>query len=554
MFVSSISTTRIYCSDRTIVDRPQRVHFEPQKVRKPLWSNTAAKLFSIRKKNLLPFLLALCTAQAVEAQLLRHQVETITVVANAEVDLAVLSGGSSSQQEILIVQTPISGKHQPALEQLKSDENYRSVRGFRYSGHKWVPQFQKKLEEQISFVDIAKTAAGFEMFGYKNSSVALFSRTTGMFETLFHSPTMFRSRDDQSSPLSDMFTDLNDDGLDDFMMPDFGGWRIALQDKTGFSPTQVLGSPPSMRMRSSSLNVAYSATRPFKVRAVSNDQVDLALWSDESLDVYRLQPDGRYLQTSINLIDNIDGVISGYSEISIGQTETVDEKNFHSQILEDIADINDDGIDDLVVKRIKSQGVLGWESDYQMFFGARQNNGELRFDKMRSTAILSKGFQFDTKLLDINGDGTLEFIITSAKISLGAIVRVLLTRTAKLEVSVFSLKDGQFPEKPTAKKIISAQIDFKSGSVSVPAVLTADVNGDGLKDLLVQNDSSELAIYLGEPSDRLFAKGSTKIRLNLPKTSSDYLVHDLDNDGRDELILTIQEEQTTRVSVVRFGS
>lgn len=490
--------------------------------------------------------------QAAVAEVLRYQIETVAEIADAEVELAVLSNDNPEVQEILIIQTPTNGKNKSASAQVSNGDKHGIISTFGYSESKWTRKVYKQLGEEIAFVDVAKTATGSKIFGYKNSSVALFSSTTDMFQTLFHSPTMFRNRDNQSSPFTDMFFDLNNDGLDDFMMPDFGGWRIALQNTEGFSSTQVLGSPPSMRMRSSSLNVAYAASQPFTVRAFNDDQVDLALWSDERLDVYSFQPDGKYLQTPINLINNIDGVIRGYSEISIGQQKNGDEGNFYSKILEDIADINGDGVDDLVVKRIKSQGVLGWESDYQMFFGIRQNSGELVFNKTPSTAILSNGFQFDTNHLDINGDGTQEFIITSAKISLGAIVRVLLTRSAKLDVSVFSLKNGQFSDKPITKKTISAQINFGSGSVTIPAVLTADINGDSLKDLLVQSNSSELAIYLGQKSDGLFAKTPTKILLNLPKTRSDYLVHDLDNDGRDELLLSVQDEQTVTVSVVRF--
>jgi hypothetical protein len=116
------------------------------------------------------------------------------------------------------------------------------------------------------------------------------------------------------------------------------------------------------------------------------------------------------------------------------------------------------------------------------------------------------------------------------------------------------MTDGVFSEKPNLTKKIKVRFDFSEGDLFVPAVLSADVDGDGRKDLLVQKDENTLSVYPGEPGERLFQKAPINLELSLPVEREGFRVVDLDGDGRDELILHVKGESSSVISVVVFGA
>jgi hypothetical protein len=168
--------------------------------------------------------------------------------------------------------------------------------------------------------------------------------------------------------------------------------------------------------------------------------------------------------------------------------------------------------------------------------------------------VASGGIQLENERLDLTGDGRQEFVVTSVDVSLGAIIGALLTRTASVDVAVYRMTDGVFSEKPNLTKKIKVRFDFGEGDLFVPAVLSADVDGDGRKDLLVQKDEDTLSVYPGEPGERLFQKAPINLELSLPVEREGFRVVDLDGDGRDELILHVKRESSSVISVVVFGA
>ena len=142
--------------------------------------------------------------------------------------------------------------------------------------------------------------------------------------------------------------------------------------------------------------------------------------------------------------------------------------------------------------------------------------------------------------------------MTSVDISIGAVIRALITRSVSVDVSIYKMINGEFSAKPSTRKTISARFDFGSGDLFIPAVLGADVTGDGQKDLLVQKGDSTLLVYPGKQGQTMFAKKAIKLSLALPDSRTGFMVHDLDHDGRDELILTHDDDGRSAISVVSF--
>jgi hypothetical protein len=165
--------------------------------------------------------------------------------------------------------------------------------------------------------------------------------------------------------------------------------------------------------------------------------------------------------------------------------------------------------------------------------------------------IQADGFQFDNERQDLSGDGNQEFVVTSVDISLGTVLKALITRAVSLDISIYTIKAGKFSSAPSIRKTISARFDFSSGDLFVPAVLGADITGDGRKDLLVQKGEGTLLVYPGQAGETMFAKKAIKLSLDLPESRAGIQVKDLDNDGRDELILDQGDEHAV-ISIVSF--
>ena len=112
-----------------------------------------------------------------------------------------------------------------------------------------------------------------------------------------------------------------------------------------------------------------------------------------------------------------------------------------------------------------------------------------------------------------------------------------------------------FETKPSISKKVSVRFDFKNGELFIPSVLNADVNGDGMEDLLLQKDMSTLLIYLGERTDKLFVTQPIKLNMQLPKNREGFVVADLNSDGIDELVLSIAKDNGERsLEVIRFNN
>ena len=154
--------------------------------------------------------------------------------------------------------------------------------------------------------------------------------------------------------------------------------------------------------------------------------------------------------------------------------------------------------------------------------------------------------------LDLTGDGREEFVITSVNISLGTIISALITRSASVDVSIYQMHDQVFASEPSLEKEIKVKFDFSTGDLFVPAVLSADVTGDGRKDLLVQKGINTLLVYPGEATDKLFTKSPIKLEMSLPSDREGFVVADLNQDGRDELILHLKTDDEVNLTVVEF--
>jgi hypothetical protein len=467
-----------------------------------------------------------------------------------DIDILPFSKKSKDIADILIIET---SNNSATVKNIDGDheESSRYINFFNHTTTGWELKQRVALTNAMGLIDIVRTPSGDKLAGYQNDSIFFLDRQTLEFKEELKMPSIFAGDHGGTSLLVDLFKDINGDQLDDILIPHFNGWQIALQTQKGFSDTQTVGPTTTMRFQKSARYVAYSAEQVYLVDEDHDGLDDIAFWDNGFFAVYRQNAQGEFATSAVPLNTTLDNMLSNYSKMLVEKDN--DTETEPTRLVEEIIDIDADGIDDLVVKKIKSEGIFGWESEYEIYLGSSDENNYLQFAKTPSSVIHSDGFQFNHDREDITGDGKQEFIITSAEISLGAIIKALLTRRVSINVSIYKINNGIFQKKPNTQRTISAKLNFGSGDISMPAVLTADVTGDGRKDLLVQKGKDTLMIFQGTEGPQMFDKKSVEVTMDLPNTGNGFTVADLNHDGRDEVIVQTESNNQAKIAVISFS-
>jgi len=455
-----------------------------------------------------------------------------------------------SQPMLLVIETPDLDERE--IQTLGLAEPVRTVSLYRHSDAGWSLHLRTELDGSMDILDTVRSPGGIALAGYRKSQVLLLQQQTNAFEPLLTANSMYIGNTWETPPSVEMFRDLNGDELDDFLMPNFDGWQIALQKHSGFDLPQTIGPEPRMNFGDGTDMVGFRPETPYFFDADLDGLSDLAFWINGQFEVYRQVPSGLFSEEAQALDPDMKDVLGSFLSVDIG--ESSDEADQPQRLLDAVGDIDGDGLADLVIQTMDGDGIFGIETSYQIHRGVPSPDGLLSFEKIPSSTIASDGIQLENERLDLTGDGQQEFLVTSVDITLGAIISALITRSASVDVAIHQLSDGVFSGEPRLTKKIKVRFDFGEGELFVPAVLSADVTGDGRQDLLVQRDEEMLLVYPGEPTERLFSKQPIRLAISLPREREGFVVADLDGDGRDELILLLKREKRSVLSVIAFDA
>ncbi len=183
-----------------------------------------------------------------------------------------------------------------------------------------------------------------------------------------------------------------------------------------------------------------------------------------------------------------------------------------------VVDIDGDGRDDLL--------LVNWENTNPFRFRLQNSEGQLG-PEVHFTMPAIRSYAAD----DLDGDHKTE-VVTISQNSGRAQVSTFTRKEAEPLAGAF--KQGQFQVLPLNKTTKAHR-----------GILWADVNGDGLPDLLVaEPDSGQLTLYLQKSDGSLSAAKSFATLTGV----SDVAVSDWDNDGSPEIFLLSSEEHQVGVT------
>ncbi|MCC5452062.1 VCBS repeat-containing protein [Rheinheimera sp. UJ51] len=378
--------------------------------------------------------------------------------------------------------------------------------------------------EQLVFL----TADG--IVHYQQASAG--SLSAGRFQPLLASSSMFRVIDEVRLRERQFALDLGS-GRSDFLIADFQHMHLYRQQADGQFVHYAL--PVSARIQTWGNNRAdYSGRRHYAIDVDQDGLLDLVFVQQGRFSVFLQQADGSFalepyypswpvLLSTERQADQRSDAGRSYS----GQNITT---------LEDITDLDGDGLPDLVLNVEQIADALERSSRFQIFFGRAADDG-VTYPTVADTEISIDSVPTEVVIGDFNGDGRKDFYIPTTKIGVGTIVRVLLRGSANLDVDFYLLSENRsYAAKADFRQQAKIDVSISNLRFDMPLFKLIDVNGDGRKSLLLGEGGNELRFFAPDGS-RLFKRNSDKVQMPLPRDASRVQVIDLNGDNKEDLVL-----------------
>lgn len=200
-------------------------------------------------------------------------------------------------------------------------------------------------------------------------------------------------------------------------------------------------------------------------------------------------------------------------------------------------DVDGDHKADLVVHRwVTNGGFFGATAEILWALGNGAGFGP-------GFPIRTAAAAFGVELLDIDGDGDLDLITREADVGFGNLARALVQKAIRVTLNDYPSTNHVYPIVGTAIRGYSFPIDPPN---RYQDVWSGDVDGDGRLDLVTNDAQDAVRVYRGQPKG-LDDGPAWTVPVPVPLDDNPLLVHDLNGDGKAEIVVWGHDERTVRL-------
>lgn len=357
--------------------------------------------------------------------------------------------------------------------------------------------------------------------------------------------TVFPSK--RSIPLINFVRDWNDDGDEEVGVFRFGGLSIFAPDSSGEFRCENRISI-ELKTSMSARGVMDDMEQTLGLRAsFSFPETRLIDYNGDGLEDLIATRSDRvivYLQDSLRSFTS-EPVADVMFDVRT-QKEKIDDSAFAVTV---VKDLDNDGFADAIVTKQSAKGLSNFRCAINIYYGGPEG-----YANKPDQVIISEGSASERTIVrDVNGDGRLDMILPSIKISIRSIIRFLLTKSIPINFNIFLLhEDGRYSDRPDFSKAVKFKIDF-SGDTDTQAIsLSGDFNGDKRKDFVFGTREDELSIYMGtsDGKNHLFSRKPV-IKLDVPAFG---VLHscDLNGDGFSDMIMSYPQNKERQGTILVF--
>ncbi len=395
--------------------------------------------------------------------------------------------------------------------------------------------------------DVGRIAGRESLYFVEPGRIVRYDLESGEFVEFIGIRTIYgQARSGRIVPI-DFIRDINGDKRDDIIVPDTAGYRVRLQRADGTLGDEVVLQGSSTM--SVSDGVVSFESRPLVSGNMTDDDLeDLAVWRGDTLLVYEQLGDDRFAGEPVTVKLELGLLSEAEMQNRTQGFGAVDQEGLVDTRIQQIEDLNGDGLPDILTESLLNLGVFDKENDFHLHLGRR--DGEMiSYFETEDALLASSGLQYGLVTTDLDGDGRQDLYVRKVRMSFGRVIRALLAGNVPLQLHFYRMTDDDtYPEEANYVTRTNVSFSMSSGQVDIPAIKVADFDGDGLEDLVMQTDANQLEFLRGVRSDDLFEDNAEEISIVLPRNGELVTTEDINDDGRSDLIIRFNESDDQGLS------
>jgi len=450
----------------------------------------------------------------------------------------VVDAGFRVEQPVLVANLGNDGSQHIVLAG-RDDAHQQHLAVFELNGiegHIAQPLFSIEPGPNLIAYDVGHLGDRDALFFIEPGRILRYDLTSSEFIEVVQIRTIYgQGRSGEIIPI-DFFRDLNDDELDDLVVPDTAGYRVRLQRKDGSLADEIV------LQESSSMTVAGGIVSFESLPLVSGDMnfdglTDLAVWRGDSLRVYAQRPGDSFVSQPQRSPIGLGLPTEAEARALEANRGAVDQSGLTEKRIWSIEDLNGDRLPDILTESLQSNGVFDKQNDLRLHLG-RQDGDRLVYRDREDSLLASEGLQYGLVSTDIDGDGKNDLLVRKVRLTFGRVIRALLSGNVSLQLHFYRMTDDDtYAMEANYVTKTNVRFSVSSGQVDIPAVKVADFDADGLQDLMMQSGPERLSFYQGIPETSLFADDAFELDVVLPRNGDLAITEDINADGRADLII-----------------
>ena len=437
----------------------------------------------------------------------------------------------------------------------------RRLRIYAFGDSTWVPRLGTTLRPEVLFVDVANIAGRDRLIAYESGRLNWFDPESATERALVAVTSNFNPPRRGEIPHVDVTRDVNGDNRDDLVVPDVDGFWVFIQIGDGaFADPVKIGPSTDMSRIYGADGYRYdpwSQSRVHKVDYNRDGRRDLAFWNEDHFAVYLQDERGLFASVVETFMTDVAFDSDDLSAFATG--------DMIGRVLHSLADLNGDGVADLVVFSLEGSK----RSAYEVHFGAPTADGGIAFARGVDMAFTSDGsVQLGMERHDFDRDGQVELMFTTIEVeylesSLWKRFKGFMGDDIWLNLEFYRVEGGRYRDKPNATRRIALDgvpSHKEPGWVPLDIVLRGatherrktqkswlrafnttlllgDVTGDGLSDLLIGDHPRIMDIFVGTPGPDLFSQQPQDVAIAVPNDEEYTWLVDLNKDGKQDILM-----------------
>ena len=527
------------------------------------YSLSAAECTKYSQRSLL-FILVFGALLLGYSNVFGEEIEQITPVAEFTFEQHEVVIGSAERQTVLTGFLLDGDFAELAVVNIDENDN-RHLRIYAFSDSTWALRLDTTLRPEVLFVDVANIGGQDRLVTYEQSRLNWFDPDAATEHPLVAVISNFKPPRSGEIPHVDITRDVNGDGHDDLVIPDSDGFWVFIQMSDGaFAEKVKIGPFTEMERIRGADGYRYdpwSQSRVHEIDYNRDGRIDLVFWDEDHFEVHVQDERGLFAPKASTFTTDVAFDSDRLSSLTIG--------DMTGKVLHSLADLNGDGIADLVVFKLSGTDISSKHSSYEVHFGAPTPDGGITFSRNVDISFQSdERIQLGMARHDFNGDGQADLMITTIDIeflkgSLWKSIKGFMGDDIWLDLEFYQMQERCYPDTPNTTRRIALDgvpSHREPGWVPLDIVLRGgthesrntqknyprafnttvrigDVTGDNRLDLLLGDHPRIMGVFVGMPGPEMFARQSQEVAVAMPNDEEYTWLVDLNKDGVRDLLM-----------------